>query len=157
MILWRLPHERYTCFLLFAQNSCYCQVFQLTLFPLGMKIIQCLSELPFLKKLCCLFWVVLGLPCCMDCSVAAVLGLLTAAASCCSGWTPGHLGFSSLARGLSCCRAQALEHRLSSCGTWTYSVVCGIFSHKGLNPCLLHWQVNFLPLSQQRDSYWNYL
>ena len=28
-------------------------------------------------------------------------------------------------------------------------MTCGIFSHQGLNPCLLHWQVDCLPLSHQ--------
>ena len=29
------------------------------------------------------------------------------------------------------------------------SVACGIFHDQGLNPCLLHWQVDSLPLSYQ--------
>ena len=29
------------------------------------------------------------------------------------------------------------------------SKVCGILLDQGLNPCLLHWQANSLPLSQQ--------
>ena len=39
---------------------------------------------------------------------------------------------------------------LSRCGTWlSCSVECGIFPDQGLNLCLLHWQVDFLPLSHQ--------
>ena len=29
------------------------------------------------------------------------------------------------------------------------SEACGVFPDQGLNPCLLNWQVNFLPLSHQ--------
>ena len=29
------------------------------------------------------------------------------------------------------------------------SVACGIFLDQGSNPCLLHWQVDSLPLSHQ--------
>ena len=29
------------------------------------------------------------------------------------------------------------------------SMVCGVFLHQGLNPSLLHWQVDYLPLSHQ--------
>ena len=29
------------------------------------------------------------------------------------------------------------------------STACGIFPDQGLNPCLLHWQVDSLPLSHQ--------
>ena len=65
------------------------------------------------------------------------------------------------------CRAQALgctgfrsfhswarEHSLNSCGTRAYcrtycSAVCGIFPDQGWNLCLLHWQADFLLLSQQ--------
>ena len=36
-----------------------------------------------------------------------------------------------------------MAHRLS------YSVACGIFLDQGLNPRLLHWQVDSLPLSHQ--------
>ena len=74
--------------------------------------------------------------------------------------------------GVSCGGAQALgawatgvaPHGLSRCGSWildTGSVVvarglscsaaCGIFPDQGLNPCLLHWQVDSLPLSPQRS------
>ena len=76
----------------------------------------------------------------------------------CVAWTP-HCG------GFSCCRAQALvivAYRLSSCGSWALerglnscgtqvscSAARGIFPDQGSNPCLLHWQVNSLPLSHQ--------
>ena len=29
----------------------------------------------------------------------------------------------------------------------SYSEACGIFSDQGLNPCLLHWHADYLPLS----------
>ena len=64
---------------------------------------------------------------------------------------------------LPCCRAQALGAQgsvVASCGLQsTGSVVaahglncfseCGIFPNQGLNPCLLHWLVESLALSQQ--------
>ena len=31
------------------------------------------------------------------------------------------------------------------------SVACGIFLDQGSNPCLLHWQVDSLPLSHQES------
>ena len=59
----------------------------------------------------------------------------------------------SRARKLSSCSSQALENRLSSRGTrllrFSWSMACGIFQNQGLNPCLLHWQVDSLPMSHQ--------
>ena len=56
-----------------------------------------------------------------------------------------HMSFSSGS-------AWALEHRLNSCGAQAYcSMACGIFPDQGLNPCLLHWQVDSLPLSLQES------
>ena len=53
--------------------------------------------------------------------------------------------------GFSCCRAQTLGARASvvvvhrlSCST-----ACGILTDQESNPCLLRWQVDFLPLSYQ--------
>ena len=40
-------------------------------------------------------------------------------------------------------KVQKLEHRLGC------SEACGIFPDQGLNPCLLHWQADSLPLSHQ--------
>ena len=51
------------------------------------------------------------------------------------------------ARGLSSFGSQALEHGLSSC----CSKACGIVPDQGLNPRLLHWQADSLPLSHQRS------
>ena len=68
--------------------------------------------------------------------------------------------------GFSCCRAQALGHvGFSSCSVWAQqlrfpgpgaqahrvscSMACGIFLDQGSNPCILHWQVDSLPLSHQ--------
>ena len=33
----------------------------------------------------------------------------------------------------------------------------GLFPDQGLNPCLLHWQVDSLPLSHQRSPWWYFL
>ena len=54
-------------------------------------------------------------------------------------WALEHSGFGS-------CRSWALEHRLSNCGL-NCSSACGIFPERGLNPCLLKWQTDSLPLS----------
>ena len=89
--------------------------------------------------------------------------------------------FSELSRGYSsfdawssqCCRARALgQVSFSSCSRWASVVVaprfyntgpvvvvprlscstaCGIFPDQGTNPCLLHWLVDYLPLSHQRS------
>ena len=40
-----------------------------------------------------------------------------------------------------------MAHRLS------YSVACAIFMDQGWNPCVLHWQVDSLPLSYQGSSH----
>ena len=66
--------------------------------------------------------------------------------------------------GFSDCEAQALGPRASVAaapGLWSAgsvvvalrlscSTACGIFPNQGSDPCLLHWQVNPLPLSHQR-------
>ena len=59
--------------------------------------------------------------------------------------------------GFSCCfRVPALEFGLQQ--LWhmglSCSAACGIFSHQGLNPHLLHWQVHFFtgPLRKSQDG-----
>ena len=53
--------------------------------------------------------------------------------------------------GFSCCRAQALAstHSVISVHGLSCSEARGIFPDQGLNPCLLHWQVDCLPPSHQ--------
>ena len=52
----------------------------------------------------------------------------------------------------SSCGSWAPEHRLSSYGAWAeVFFACGIFLNQGRIPCLLHWQVDSLPLSHQRS------
>ena len=59
-------------------------------------------------------------------------------------------GTGSRAHGLSSCSSRALEHKFSSCGTRALlHVACGIFPDQGSNLCLLHWQMDSLPLSYQ--------
>ena len=78
-------------------------------------------------------------------SPVALLGFLIAVTSLAArGGALGHVGFNSCGQWLSSCGSQALKHGLNSCGT-----ACGIFPDQGSNPCLLHWQVDSLPLSQQ--------
>ena len=70
---------------------------------------------------------------CMGCSWQWLLFLLAR----------GHVGFSG-------CGTLVLEHRLSSCGARAQLLYGGgIFLDQGWNLCLLHWQVNSLPLSHQ--------
>ena len=69
--------------------------------------------------------------------------LLLGLFSSCSEWgllSTGGARASHFCR-FSCCGAQASEHGLSC------SKACGIFLDQGLNPCLLHWQADSLPLS----------
>ena len=53
--------------------------------------------------------------------------------------------------GFNGCSSWALEHRPNSCGTRAEfcSATYGIFPVQVSNLCLLHWQVNSLPLSHQ--------
>ena len=45
---------------------------------------------------------------------------------------------------------QALEHRLSSCGTWA-ELLCSMWElpNQGSNPCFLHWQADTYPPSHR--------
>ena len=96
------------------------------------------------------FLVVLGLLCCMGfstdaagggCSLAAVCGLLTGAASLARGhglWCAQ--ASPVVARVLCSFGSRALGHRLSS-------VACGTFPDQRSNPGLLHWQADSYSLS----------
>ena len=56
----------------------------------------------------------------------------------------------AMAHALSSCSSWALEHRLTSCGyKLSHFTEWEIFPDCGLNPCLLHWQVDSLPLRHQ--------
>ena len=101
----------------------------------------------------CLFLAVLGLCCCMDfflsCGKQGLLSTCSALVchcrgfSCYGAWALGTVGFSS-------CGFWALEHRLNIVAhRLTCSMTCGILPYQGSNPCLLHWQVDSLPLSHQ--------
>ena len=60
-----------------------------------------------------------------------------------------HVGSAVVAPGLSCAAWVIVVHGLSC------SVACGILLEQGLNPCLLHWQAEALPLNYQRSPSWN--
>ena len=60
---------------------------------------------------------VLGLHCCMGFSLVAMHRLLIVVASHCRAQALGHTASVVVAQGLIRCGSQALEHRLSSCGT----------------------------------------
>ena len=86
-----------------------------------------------------LFLTVLGLPCCTSFSlVARIPGSLIGRV-----W-PFHSGGFS-------CGTQDLEALASVTVAWwpSCSTACGIVPHQGLNPPLLYWQVDSLPLSHK--------
>ena len=72
--------------------------------------------------------------------------------SCCGAWALGHRPSVDVVCGLSC-SYQGLQHRFN---TVTHGLSCsagsGIFPHQRLNPCLLHWQADSLPLSHHGSS-----
>ena len=69
---------------------------------------------------------VLGLCCCTGFSLIVLRGVyslvvqasLRSGFSCCRAWASGVRASIVAAHGLGSCDSQALEHRLSSCGTW---------------------------------------
>ena len=111
------------------------------------------------------FLAVLGLRCCAGCSAALVSGgqslvaalgrLVVERPHCCGVST---LLWSSRSRVCGLGRgSQALEPRLNSCGAPSSCfLTCGILPDQGLNLCLLHWQGDYLPLSQQGSPVWVY-
>ena len=110
----------------------------------------------FLNTFTYLFLAVLGLRCCSGffSLVGASAGLLSSCRagsshchgfSCSRAWAPGSRVSMVVALRLSSIGSIVLVHR-PSC-----SETCGIFPNQGMNPCLLHWQVDSLPLSHQRS------
>ena len=105
---------------------------------------------------------VLGLRCCVVFSLVAlqvyspvvVHGLLITVAGLAaehrlqSAWASA-----AAVRRLSSCGSHALEQQTlqSWCVGLVCSVACRIFLDQRLNPCLLHWQANSLPLSHKRS------
>ena len=90
-----------------------------------------------------------------DYSLVAVSRLLVVVASLAAGhglW--GSQDSVVVAHVLSSCGSWALEHRLSICSACTCcSTACGIFLDQGLNLCLLHWQVDSLPVNHQGNPH----
>ena len=86
-----------------------------------------------------LFLAVLGLHGCVGSSPVAARGPLTVVA-CCGTRAPA-----AAAPGL---RAQSQK----LCCTGVAALACGIFPDQGSNPCLLHWQADSYPPSNQRSS-----
>ena len=95
-----------------------------------------------------LFLTVLGLCCCMGFSVVTATGVI--------------LSIVSLHWLLIVVASLVAKHGRYSTGSvvvvhgFNRSAACGIFPDQGSNLCLLHWQVNSLPLSQQ-GSPWSFL
>lgn len=99
----------------------------------------------FLKKLCMYLWL-----CCVFVASWAFSVVASAGATLSLQCT----GFSSLLllwRMNSRTQASVVVvHELGIWGTWlSYSALCGIFLDWGSNPCLLHCQVDYLPLSHR--------
>ena len=88
--------------------------------------------------------------------LSVVLGLLNALV--CLVQSAG-----SRAPRLGTCSSWAQELQLSGSSTGSIVVVhglscsaaCGVFSDQGSNPCLLHWQVDSLPLDRQKSPILN--
>jgi len=77
-------------------------------------------------------------------SLVAACGPLITVASLLAEHEPGLCAVSIAAvPGLQSTGSMAVTHRLSC------STACGVFLDQGLNPCLLHWQADSLPLSHQ--------
>ena len=106
------------------------------------------------------------------CSLVVVLGFLIVVASLVQHGLQGMQASVAAAHGLSSCCSWASKHRLKSCDAhrlvtgllefvkdvfhglygnflMCYSVACEFFPDQGLNPHLLHWQVDSLSLSHQ--------
>ena len=95
----------------------------------------------------------LGLSCCAgffsSCGKVGLLSGCRERASPCGGFSCywaralGRSGFHSCSSQAWSTGSVVVAHRLSC------SVACGIFWDQGSNPCLLHWEVDLLPLSHQ--------
>ena len=87
----------------------------------------------------------LGLRCSAGFSVAAARGGYVLQCAGFSSWSTGfrRLGSAAVAPRLQSTVSIVNVHRLSC------SAACGIFPDQGLNPCLLHWQADSLPLGHQ--------
>ena len=143
MILWRLCHSN-----LFTRNS--------TSYPaLTFYDLWLLKIILFICFQLCWVFVLHGLfsPVAVSggYSLVVVLRLLLVAA--CNVVDPRLWGT---------CTSAGAAHGLGSCGSWALSAVsvvvahgpscsmgCGIFPDQRLNPCLLHWQADSLPLIHQ--------
>ena len=66
--------------------------------------------------------------------------------SCCEAPALGHVGFNSCG---SCSQAPEHTGSVAVVHGLSFSEACGIFLDQGLNPYLLHWQADSLPLSHQ--------
>ena len=102
---------------------------------------------------------VLGLCCCVGFSLVAESGGCSSygvQASCHSGFfccgtrALRHIGSAVVALMLQSIGLAVVAHRLSS-------AACGIFWDQGLNLCLLHWQVDSLPLCHQGSPMGHFL
>ena len=101
------------------------------------------------------------------CGCLSVVVLVGAIYRWCSGFSmPWSVWFRAQALGrpgFGTCSSWAQELQLSGSSTGSIvvvhglscSVACGVFSDQGSNPCLLHWQVDSLPLDRQKSPILN--
>ena len=87
----------------------------------------------------------LGLRCCVGflLFLVVVLGLLCSSFSFFGAQSLKYMDLGVAVPRLQSTGSVAAANRLSC------SMACGIFPNQGLNPCLLHWQADSLPLSHQ--------
>ena len=101
-------------------------------------------RLSFLNSIYVFIQAVLGLHCCTGFFLVAVCGLLVAVASPVAERGPYSMRDSVVvASGFQSTGSIVVVHGLK------HSAACGIFLDQGSNLCLLHWQVDSLPLSHQ--------
>ena len=98
------------------------------------------------------FWVlwIFVAACMLSLVEARLLFFSCSGFSCCRAQTLGSQVSVVAALGLSSCSSRALDHRLSSCGSWA-QLLHGMWISldQGWNPCPLHWQADSYSLYHQ--------
>ena len=95
-----------------------------------------------------LFLAVLGLHCYAGFSLVTAKVGSVQASQCCGEQALGHVDFSGCGSRLWSMGSVVVEHGLSC------PMASGVFMEQGLNPCLLHWQVDSLSPSQHGRLKW---
>ena len=137
-------------------HYCLIEIFvHLPRFFSGLHFLASCFLLFFNKFISCIYlWLVLGLCCCTGFSlVEASRGYSSVQSEgfpCCGAQAPGPWASVAAACGLSSCGPRALEHRQYSWGMGLVALQpVGSSPDQRLNPHLLHWLEDSLPLSHQ--------